>query len=89
MKVAKTTPSYFVGTMPDIAQDEILYKAENYSFFFQYVGLIVLESELPKEYYEHYILMQDIIALLLQFSITYQEIDRLQVMVNKWVANYK
>ena len=33
--------------------------------------------------------MRDIIALALQFEITYEEIDRLQEMVNRWVYDYE
>ncbi|CCO32597.1 hypothetical protein BN14_06660 [Rhizoctonia solani AG-1 IB] len=50
---------------------------------------IVLESRLPDPYYEHFLLMQEIIVLALQFELTFDDLDRLQHMVNTWVAQYK
>ncbi|CAE6386878.1 unnamed protein product [Rhizoctonia solani] len=49
---SKTIPSTFVGTIPDIAQEENLYKAEAYSFWFQYLAPILLEGRLSEPYYE-------------------------------------
>jgi hypothetical protein len=51
-KASKTVPSQFVGTLPDIAQDGNLYKAEAYAFWFQYLAPILLEGRLPDQYYE-------------------------------------
>ncbi|KAH7337925.1 hypothetical protein B0J17DRAFT_572184 [Rhizoctonia solani] len=87
--VARTIPSFFVGTLPNIAQDGHLYKAEAYSFWFQYLAPILLEKRLREPYYSHLILMRDIMALCLQFEITHRDIDRLQEMVNQWVADYE
>jgi hypothetical protein len=42
--VTKTIPSLFVGTLPDIAQDGSLYKAEVYGFWIQYIAPIVLHG---------------------------------------------
>ncbi|CAE6541180.1 unnamed protein product [Rhizoctonia solani] len=87
--VVRTIPSFFVGTLPDIAQDITLYKAEAYSFWFQYLAPILLNGLLREPYYSHLILMRDIMALCLQFEITHADIDRLQIMVNNWVADYE
>jgi hypothetical protein len=48
---AHTVPSFFVGTLPNIAQDGNLYKAEAYSFWFQYLAPILLHSRLREPYY--------------------------------------
>ena len=47
-----TIPAAFVGTLPDIVQDQILYKAEAYSFWIQYIAPILLLDRLPQPYYE-------------------------------------
>ncbi|CAE6451722.1 unnamed protein product [Rhizoctonia solani] len=52
-KAARTTPSAFVCTLPDIFEDRDLYKAEAYSYWFQYLGAVLLEEWLPQEYYEY------------------------------------
>ncbi|EUC60378.1 hypothetical protein RSOL_338630, partial [Rhizoctonia solani AG-3 Rhs1AP] len=87
--VARLVPSAFVGTLPDIAQDEHLYKAEAYAFWALYIAPILLQGRLPETYYEHFLLMRDIIALSIQLEITHQEIDRLQKMINEWVDEYE
>jgi hypothetical protein len=51
-KAARTIPSAFVGTLPNIANDGNLYKAEAYSFWFQYIAPILLEGRLSDEYYQ-------------------------------------
>lgn len=48
----KTIPSRFVGTIPDIAEDRKLFKAEAYSFWFQYLTPILLNGKLPAKYYK-------------------------------------
>jgi hypothetical protein len=50
---ACTIPSAFSGTLPNIDEDQNLYKAEAYSFWFQYVALIVLRGQLPDLYYQY------------------------------------
>ncbi|KAL5639602.1 hypothetical protein ACGC1H_006272 [Rhizoctonia solani] len=87
--VARLVPSAFVGTLPDIAQDEHLYKAEAYAFWALYIAPILLQGRLPDTYYKHFLLMRDIIALSIQLEITHQEIDRLQNMINEWVDEYE
>ncbi|KAB5587887.1 Transposase family Tnp2 protein [Ceratobasidium theobromae] len=88
-QVARTVPSAFVGTLADIAQDGYLYKAEAYAFWIQSVAPIVLKDRLPEDYYQHFLLMRDIIVLCLQLEVSYEELDKLQRMVNEWVADYE
>jgi hypothetical protein len=52
-KAARTIPSAFVGTLPNIAEDGNLYKAEAYSFWFQYIAPVVLHGRLPELYYRY------------------------------------
>ncbi|QRW13660.1 Transposase family Tnp2 protein [Ceratobasidium sp. AG-Ba] len=84
-----TIPAAFVGTLPDIAEDRTLYKAEAYSFWIQYIAPIVLRNRLPEPYYEHFLLMRDIIILSVQLNITSEQIDELEAMVNRWVTDYE
>ncbi|KAG8730856.1 hypothetical protein FRC11_005639 [Ceratobasidium sp. 423] len=88
-QVTNTIPSEFIGMLPDIAQDENLYKAEAYTFWVQYLALILLEGWLPERYYEHFLLMCKIIILTLQFELTYDNVEQLQAMVNTWVVQYE
>jgi hypothetical protein len=42
----------FVGTIPNIVEDMKLFKAEVFSFWFQYLAPILLKGKLPAKYYE-------------------------------------
>jgi hypothetical protein len=85
----QTIPADFVGTIPDIAQDIGLYKAEAYSFWIQYLAPIVLKGRLPDKYYFHVLDLCDIIELSLRFEITNAEISTLEQMLIRWVADYE
>ncbi|QRW06030.1 Transposase family Tnp2 protein [Ceratobasidium sp. AG-Ba] len=88
-KATGTIPVTFVGTLPDIAEDQTLYKAEAYSFWIQYIAPIVLQDRLPEPYFEHFLLMRDIIIMSIQVDITEEQVDELQRMVNRWVIDYE
>ncbi|KAG8729570.1 hypothetical protein FRC10_003791 [Ceratobasidium sp. 414] len=88
-RATKTIPSVFVGTLPDIAQDMNLFKAEAYSFWFQYVAPIILKGKIPDKYYRHLILLREIVMRCLLFQITSAQIDELQTWINTWVTDYE
>ncbi|QRV83928.1 Retrovirus-related Pol polyprotein from transposon [Ceratobasidium sp. AG-Ba] len=88
-EATRTIPAAFVGTLPDIALDLTLYKAEAYSFWIQYVAPILLRDRLPEPYYEHFLLMRDIVILSVQLSISSEQVDELQTFVNRWVVEYE
>ncbi|QRW11276.1 hypothetical protein RhiLY_10275 [Ceratobasidium sp. AG-Ba] len=88
-KATRTIPVTFVGTLPDIAEDQTLYKAEAYSFWIQYIAPIVLQDRLPEPYFEHFLLMRDIVIMSIQVDITVEQIDELEQMINCWVIDYE
>jgi hypothetical protein len=51
-QATRTIPSAFVGTLPNIATDRNLYKAEAYAFWIQYAAPILLAGRLPEQYYK-------------------------------------
>ncbi|KAG9079645.1 hypothetical protein FRC06_007605, partial [Ceratobasidium sp. 370] len=88
-QATKTIPSAFVGTLPDIAQDFTLFKAEAFAFWFQHLAPILLADMLPRRYYEHLLLIREVTVRCLQFKITAPEVDELQRMINQWVTEYE
>ncbi|QRW02701.1 Transposase family tnp2 [Ceratobasidium sp. AG-Ba] len=85
----KTIPSAFVGTLPDIAKDRKLYKAEAFSFWFLYLGPILLKDCLPRIYYEHYLLIREVVNRILQFDMRRDSLDELDRMIRQWVDEYE
>ncbi|QRW06821.1 Transposase family Tnp2 protein [Ceratobasidium sp. AG-Ba] len=53
-----------------------------------YVAPIVLAGRLPEPYFEHFLLMRDIIIMSIQLDISEEQVDELQRMVNRWVIEY-
>lgn len=51
-QATKTIPSEFVGTLLNIADDLVHYKAEAYGFWFQYLAPILLKDRLREKYYK-------------------------------------
>ncbi|KAG8717826.1 hypothetical protein FRC08_006555 [Ceratobasidium sp. 394] len=88
-RAARTIPSQFVGTIPDIAQDQNLFKAEAYAFWWQYIGPIVLQGRLNQPYYDHYLLGREIVIRCVQLEITSAELDELEEMIIQWVSEYE
>ncbi|QRV90391.1 hypothetical protein RhiJN_18409 [Ceratobasidium sp. AG-Ba] len=86
---AKTIPSAFVGTLPDIAKDRNHYKAEAFSFWFLYLGPILLKDRLPRVYYQHYLLIREVVNRILQFDMRRDSLDELDRMVREWVGEYE
>lgn len=64
-EAARTIPAAFVGTLPNITEDGHLYKAEAYSFWFQFIAPILLEGRLPAQYYRYVLQLLIYIALLI------------------------
>lgn len=85
----QTLPASFDGTLPEIAQDQSLYKAEAYGFWIQYISPIVLKGRLSERYYTHLLELRDILDLCLQYEITSIQICELEKMVVRWVADYE
>ncbi|CCO37326.1 hypothetical protein BN14_11481 [Rhizoctonia solani AG-1 IB] len=85
----RTTPGSFVGTLPNIAQDQSLYTAEAYGFWIQYIAPIVLKGRLSNKYYQHVLDLRAILDLCLQFEIPMEQIDELELWIIRWVADYK
>ncbi|QRW27778.1 hypothetical protein RhiXN_02373 [Rhizoctonia solani] len=79
-------PYSYVGTLPNIAQDGHLYKAEAYLFWIQYIAPIVLKDWLPVW---HMLLLHEIVTMCLKFKLTSDDVEHLDKMVKLWVTQYK
>jgi hypothetical protein len=86
---SRTIPSAFIRPLPNIATDRKLYNAEAWSFWFQYIGPIVLHGRLAEKYYNHYMDFVAILKTLLALSITVEGVQQLQEQVVKYVEQFE
>ncbi|CAE6456355.1 unnamed protein product, partial [Rhizoctonia solani] len=84
-----TIPSYFVGTLPDIKEDQNLYKAEAYGFWIQYLAPILLSGRIAPKYHKHLLDLKEILDICLQYKITESQIDHLETLIVRWVSDYE
>jgi hypothetical protein len=84
-----TIPAGFVRAMPNIAKERYLFTAEAWAFWIMYLAPHLLEGRLANKYYEHMVLLVDILKLALQFVITEAEVDELEQMIIRWVRQYE
>ncbi|KIJ34351.1 hypothetical protein M422DRAFT_182303 [Sphaerobolus stellatus SS14] len=63
--------------------------AELWCFWFQYIAPYVLEGRLGDKYYKHVLLLCEICKMCLEFSITEEQVNRLEEMIYQWVTEYE
>jgi hypothetical protein len=83
-------PSAFVCSMPNIATDQHMFTAKDWSFWFVYMAPLLLHGQFqyPK-YYKHLLLLVEIIKACLKFEISEEDIEILRTDIHKWVAPYE
>lgn len=85
-----TIPSNFVSALPNITTDQHLYTAEMYSFWFLYIGPILLKDRFPDEkYYEHYMDLVKWIKKCMRYVIPRNELPSMQLSIISWVKTYE
>lgn len=82
-------PSCFTRRLPNIFNSRLSYNAEAWGFWLGYVGPLALKGYLPDQYYDHFMLLSKIYKRCTQFSISYSEIDDLEVDCKDWVQEYE
>jgi hypothetical protein len=82
-------PAAFIRPLPNIQTGRHLYCAEAWSFWFIYVGPIVLRGRLAKRCYEHFLELVSIIKCLLQLSNTTARLEELRVEVASYVETHE
>jgi hypothetical protein len=86
----KTIPAAFVCVLPDIAKERTFFTAESWCFWFLYLAPALLKGHFQNaKYHQHLCDLVKIMKLSLQFSITHEEIDNLEVKIFAWVQTYE
>ena len=82
-------PAQFVHALGNPYDDQINLNAKGWSFWFMFIGPILLQGCLKATYYKHFCLLVDIMKMATQFSLTHTEIDILQEKIVKWVKEFE
>jgi hypothetical protein len=86
---SQTIPAAFTWVLPNIAMDCWFYNAEPWAFWLQFISPVVLNGQLPKKFYTHYMDLVWILKTLLALSITSQQIKELQKRVVHYVEQFE
>lgn len=84
-----TIPTAFCSKLPNIAQEQHLFTAEAWCFWFQYLASYLLKGRLAGKYYNHMLLLVEICQLCMQMQITDTEIETLEQKIRLWVEQYE
>lgn len=82
-------PAALIRPLPNIQTGRHLHYAEAWSFWFIYVGPIVLRGRLAKQYYKHFLELVSILKCLLQLSNTTTRLEKLRVEVASYVETHE
>lgn len=85
-----TIPSALGPRTPDVAAEKMSWTADSRSFWFLYVGPVVLERHFTRpKYYKHYTDLVKLLHSCLQFELTRQEIANIRTGFITWVKEYE
>ncbi|KAI0326297.1 hypothetical protein GY45DRAFT_1259252 [Cubamyces sp. BRFM 1775] len=85
-----TIPSAFGPRPPNVAKDNTSWTADLRSFWALYLGPVLLTGRFThRRYYEHFVLLVQLIHRCLQFEISTGEVDEIRTGFIKWVRQYE
>ena len=89
VSAVKDIPSSFVRSLGNIADEQGGYTAEGWAFWFLYLGPILLKGRLQSRYYGHFLQLVKIIKTCIKFSLSHNDIDKLEEDIISWVLVYE
>ncbi|KAF9461336.1 hypothetical protein BDZ94DRAFT_1372398 [Collybia nuda] len=85
-----TIPAAFGSRVPNIASEKAQMIAETYSIWTLYIAPTLLKGRFTNpQYYKHFIKLVRLLNLCLQFEITQDQVDELEMGFNSWVEKYE
>ena len=83
-------PALFVHVLGNIATNCSAFTAESWCFWFVYLAPHLLANHFPKKkYYTHVCELGALMEITLQFNITAQQADDIEMRLQKWVEKYE
>jgi len=89
-EASKMIPSSFGASIPDPAKDGSYFTSSMWSVWSLFITPTVLQGHFPKErYYKHFCSLVRILNLCLQFQISNEKINEIELGICQWVVDYK
>jgi hypothetical protein len=85
-----TIPSSFGASIPNPATDRSSFTSSTWSVWSLFIAPTVLRGRfLEDRYYEHFCSLVRILNLCLQFEISEEDINEIELGIHKWVVDYE
>jgi len=89
-EATKLIPLLFGASIPDLAKDCLYFTSSTWSMWSLFIAPTVLQGRFPKDcYYNHFCSLVRILNLCLQFEISKEDINDIELGIRKWVVDYK
>ncbi|KAI0634214.1 hypothetical protein C8Q77DRAFT_1055307 [Trametes polyzona] len=86
----RTIPGIFGPRPPNVASDKMSWTADTRSFWFQYVGPVLLSRRFVRpKYYKHFVELVRLVRMCLQYELTTAEIAEIRCGFITWVKDYE
>ena len=86
----RTIPSSFGSSIPNPAKDCSSFTSSTWSMWSLFIGPTVLRGRFPDDrYYNHFCSLVKILNLCLQFEISGEDIEDIDLGIRKWVLDYE
>jgi len=86
----RTIPSSFGTSIPNPAKDGSSFTSSTWSVWSLFIAPTVLRGRFPDDrYYKHFCSLVRILNLCLQFEISEEDIEEIELGIRKWVVDYE
>jgi hypothetical protein len=86
----RTIPSSFGASIPNPAKDRSSFTSSTWSVWSLFIAPTVLRGRFPEDrYYKHFCSLVRILNLCLQFEISEEDINEIELGIREWVVDYE
>jgi hypothetical protein len=86
----RTIPSSFGSSIPNPATDCSSFTSSTWSVWSLFIAPIVLQGRFPEDrYYKHFCSLVELLNLCLQFEISEEDFNKIELGIREWVVNYE
>jgi hypothetical protein len=86
----RTIPSSFGSSIPNPATDCSSFTSSTWSVWSLFIAPIVLQGRFPEDrYYKHFCSLVELLNLCLQFEISEEDLNKIELGIREWVVDYE